>query len=85
MNAFCSSIVDTILDPNCEKHYSISNIDEKIELCIEMKELEDYIKIQLDKKHQKIFKKYNEAWDKLHCELSVDTLAAGMKLAEGRR
>ena len=39
----------------------------------------------LDNEHQKMFKKYNEAWDKLHCELSVDTLAAGMKLAEGRR
>ena len=39
----------------------------------------------LDDEHRKMFKKYNEAWDKLHCDLSVDTLAAGMKLAEGRR
>ena len=76
-----TTIVDTILDPNCEKHYSISNIDEKIELCIEIKELEDHIKIQLDKKHQKMFDRYTELWDELHTGLAVDTFASGIKFA----
>lgn len=76
-----TTIVDTILDPNCEKHYSISNIDEKIELCIEIKELEDHIKIQLDQKHQKMFDRYTELWDELHTGLAVDTFASGIKFA----
>ena len=62
-----TTIVDTILDPTCEKHYSISN------------ELEDYIKIQLDKKHQKMFDRYTELWDELHTSLAVDTFASGIK------
>ena len=76
-----TTIVDTILVPTCEKHYSISNIDEKIDLCIEIKELEDYIKIQLDKKHREMFDRYTELWDELHTSLAVDTFASGVKFA----
>lgn len=76
-----TTIVDTILDPTCEKHYSISNIDEKIGLCIEMKELEDYIKFHLDKNHREMFDRYTELWDELHTSLAVDTFASGVKFA----
>lgn len=80
-----TTIVDTIPNPKYQKEYNFKNIDEKVEICTTLKAMEQEILSCLDNEHQKMFKKYNEAWDKLHCELSVDTLVAGMKLAEGRR
>ena len=76
------TIIETILNPKYQKEYNFRNLEEKVELCEKMKELEAEITSQLDREHKKLFAKYAEGWDKIHTELSLDTFASGMKFAE---
>lgn len=77
-----NTIVETILNPKYQKEYNFKNLDEKIELCEELKRLEMEITMQLDREHKRMFAEYAECWDRLHTELSLDTFASGMKFAE---
>ena len=76
------TIIETILNPKYQKEYNFRNLEEKVELCEELKRLEAEIISQLDCEHKKLFMQYAEARDKLHTELSLDTFASVMKFAE---
>ena len=76
------TIVETILNPDYQKEYHFKNLDEKIEICKRIKELETEITSQLDAEHKKLFRRYAEEWDKLHTELSIDTFASGLRFAK---
>lgn len=76
------TIVETILNPKYQTEYNFQNLDEKVAICEEMKQMEDEIMQQLDREHKKMFRRYAECWDRLHTNLSVDTFASGLKFAE---
>ena len=77
-----ATIVDTILTPKYQKEYNFKNLDEKVEICKEIKRLEKEIMSQLDAEHKKLFRGYVAGWDKIHTELSLDTFASGLRFAE---
>ena len=74
------TIIETILNPKYKKEYNFRNLEEKIEMCKELKRLETEITVQFDREHKKLFRQYAEVWDKLHAELSVDTFANGLNM-----
>ena len=76
------TIVETILNPEYQKEYNFKKLDEKVEICQRIKDLESKIVTQLDAEHKRLFRRYAEEWDKLHTELSIDTFASGLRFAE---
>lgn len=76
------TIVETILNPEYQNEYNFKNLDEKVEICREIKRMEAEIMAQLDAEHKRLFHRYAEEWDKLHTELSLDTFASGLRFAE---
>ena len=74
------TIVETILNPKYQKECNFRNLEEKIEMCEELKRLETEITAQLDGEHKKLFRQYAEVWDKLHTELSIDAFAGGLNM-----
>lgn len=77
-----TTIVDTILDPKYQKEFMFKNIYEKIKLCEELKTIEEELSNQLDAEHKKLLSRYNEIWDMLHTDLSIDTFANGLNFAD---
>lgn len=76
------TIVDTILNPKYQKAFSYKNLDEKIKMCEELKSIEYELSKQLDAEHKKMLNRYNELWDMLHTDLSIDTFANGLNFAD---
>ena len=74
------TIIETILNPECQNEYNFRNLTDKVEICEELKRLETEITAQLDSEHKKLFRQYAESWDKLHTELSIDTFANGLNM-----
>ncbi|MBR1530672.1 MAG: hypothetical protein IJ643_01295 [Eubacterium sp.] len=74
------TIIDNILNPKYRNGHKLSNIDDKIEMCEELKRLEAEIMQQLDREHKKMFRQYAEYWDKLHAELCLDAFTNGSNM-----
>ena len=77
------TIIENILNPNYQKEYKFSNLNEKVRMCRELKRMEAEITSQLDREHKRLFRQYAEGWDKLHAELSLDAFANGLNENEG--
>ena len=72
------TIIDNILNPKYRNECKLSNIDDKIEMCEELKRLEAEIMQQLDREHKKMFRQYAKGWDRLHTELCLDAFTNGL-------
>lgn len=75
-----TTVVQAILNPKYQKEYFFPQIDKKVELCTEMKNLRTEITSQLDKEHRDMLQQYDELWDKLLADMCTESHIAGQRM-----